>query len=284
MTLLEHLRREFPTAKKQTLKRMVENRRVTIDGRAAARLDEVVPAEGRVAVGPARVAERAARLPFEIVYEDGDVLVIDKPAGLLTSTGPRERRPTAIAAVREYLARTDPAAKPGVVHRLDRDASGLLVFAKSGSAFNSLKAQFFHHTVHRVYQAIVSPAPRLTAARIETRLIERADGTVHSARGDQRGQRAETHFSVAKRRGDFALLRVTLHTGRKHQIRAHLAEIGSPILGDEDYGGKKSAGGLMLAAVELGFEHPRTARRMEFQISESKNRVLSAFIAIGTRS
>ena len=203
-------------------------------------------------------------MKLSIVHEDRDVLVIDKPAGLLTSTVPRERRPTALAMVRRHLELTDPRARPGLIHRLDRQASGLLVFSKNHPAYQSLKRQFFHHTVSRVYHAVVCPPPPKAGGRIESFLVERADGSVHSTKIPGRGQRAVTEFAVVARRGDLALLRVTLHTGRKHQIRVHLSEGGWPIVGDIQYGGKSHRTGLMLAAVELAFDHPRTGKRMVF--------------------
>jgi 23S rRNA pseudouridine1911/1915/1917 synthase len=281
MTLQDRLRRDFPTAKRQTLKRMVQNRRVRVNGIPARRLDQTIKPQDRVIVGdaPKEIASQP-RLPFAIIHEDPDILIIDKPAGLLTSTVPREPRPTAIAAVREYLRITDPTARAGLIHRLDRDASGLLVFSKTNPAFDSLKKQFFHHTVSRFYHAIVSPPPQKASGRIESFLVERADGSVHSARAPGRGQSAVTTFDVAKRRGQFALLRIKLHTGRKHQIRVHLSELGSPVLGDPQYGGKPHKKGLMLAAVELAFDHPRTGERMVFAIPESADRIVKVFISL----
>jgi 23S rRNA pseudouridine1911/1915/1917 synthase len=285
MTLQDRLRQEFSTAKRQTLKRMVQNGRVTINGVPAKRLDQTITPQDRVAIaGVAKEVARPPRLPFTIIHEDKDILIIDKPTGLLTSTVPREPRPTAIAAVREYLSFTDPTARAGLIHRLDRDASGLLVFSKNNSAFDSLKKQFFHHTVSRFYHAIVSPPPKKPSGRIESFLVERADGSVHSAHAPGRGQKAVTTFDVAKRRGQFALLRIKLHTGRKHQIRVHLSELGSPVLGDPQYGGKPHKKGLMLAAVELAFDHPGTGKRMVFAIPAAADRILSAFIAIGADS
>jgi 23S rRNA pseudouridine1911/1915/1917 synthase len=285
MTLQDRLCREFPTAKRQTLKRMVQNGRVTVNGVLARRLDQTIKPQDRVVVaGAAKEIAPRPRLPFAIIHEDRDILIIDKPVGLLTSTVPREPRPTAVAAVREYLSITDPTARAGLIHRLDRDASGLLVFSKNNPAFDSLKKQFFHHSVSRFYRAIVSPPPKKPSGRTESFLVERADGSVHSARAPGRGQKAVTTFDVAKRRGQFALLRIKLHTGRKHQIRVHLSELGSPVLGDTQYGGKPHKKGLMLAAVELALDHPRTGERMVFAIPESADRVLGVFIAIGGES
>jgi 23S rRNA pseudouridine1911/1915/1917 synthase len=272
MRLLDRLREQFPTAKGQTLRGMIKQGRVTVNGEVARRADVSLETEDKVVVGAAkRIPPRA---PFEILYEDGDVVVIDKPAGMLTSTNARERRPTAFAAVTEYVKQREPKARVGLVHRLDRDASGVLVFAKNGRAMSSLKGQFARHSATRVYHAVVSPAPR-DGRRIESFLMERADGIVHSTKTPRRGQRAITHFSVAKCRGEFALLHVRLETGRKHQIRAHLSEAGHAVVGDEMYGGKQSPAGLMLEAVELGFEHPRTGRRIILKLP--KGRVEAAF-------
>ena len=201
-----------------------------------------------------------------IVYEDQDILVIDKPAGLLTSTVPREKRPTLLAQVREYVHRQDPRALVGLIHRLDREASGLLVFSKNDRAYRSLKSQFFHHTVMREYRAVVHGRPKPPAGRIESRLVERADGTVHSTRQHGKGQRAVSEYEVINSAGRLSLLRVILHTGRKHQIRVHLRERGNPVVGDILYGPQDGAVRLMLAATRLTFIHPRTGSEMTFRL------------------
>jgi 23S rRNA pseudouridine1911/1915/1917 synthase len=270
MTLLDWLIARYPNAKRQNLKRMVEAGRVTIDGTPATRLKQPI-ADGAVV----RVNEKspAQRPPvtveppklFEIVFEDADVLVINKPAGLLTSTVPREKRPTALAAVRRYIEQFDPKAQVGLIHRLDRDAAGLLVFSKSHLAYESLKTQFFKHTVTRVYTAIVRGAPTPRNGTIDTHLVERADGTVYSTKRHGQGQRAVTEYETIHHADGRSTLRVTLRTGRKHQIRVHLSERGLPIIGDEVYGGPDPAG-LRLAAVMLEFDHPRSGKRLTFQI------------------
>ena len=206
---------------------------------------------------------RASLAPLRLVHEDDDVLVIDKPPGLLTSTGPREKRPTALAIVRRYVEATSPKARVGLIHRLDRDAGGLLVFSKSDLAYQSLKTQFFKHTVERVYEAIVRGSPNPKKGRIESRLIERADGSVRSTKEHGKGERAITEYEVADARDGQATVRVTLQTGRKHQIRVHLSERGWPIVGDVVYG-EGEPGGLKLRAVKLVFDHPRTGRRVQF--------------------
>jgi RluA family pseudouridine synthase len=247
------------------------------------------------------------QVPFKIVHEDDDVIVIDKPAGLLTSTVPRERRATAWALLREYVKLREPRARVGLIHRLDRDASGLLVFSKNDRAYRSLKDQFFHHTVDRVYLAIVRGRLNPTSGRIESRLVEQTDGTVRSAKHGP-GERAISDYVVTRTVGELSLVRVTLLTGRKHQIRVHLAGRGAPIVGDPLYsqtdsrtvgekratsplsersgishpksasflkrgrssfsarGNAPEAERLMLAAVELAFDHPRNGKRQRITI------------------
>jgi 23S rRNA pseudouridine1911/1915/1917 synthase len=268
MTVGDRLRELFPTAKQQTLKRMVQNGRVRVNGGRAVGLKQNLGDGDVLKVNAEKAGAKAlAPPPFPVVYEDEDVLVIEKPAGLLTSTTPREKRATAVALVREYLAAREPKAKAALIHRLDRDAAGLLIFSKNNPAYESLKSQFFHHTVLRVYAAIVSPPPGRERGRIESNLVEHVDGSVHSARAGGKGQRAVTDYVVEKVDGGRALLRVTLQTGRKHQIRAHLSELGSPIVGDSVYGGEASAMGLKLRAIELAFAHPRGGKRMHFAIA-----------------
>jgi 23S rRNA pseudouridine1911/1915/1917 synthase len=272
MTLLDWLIARFPTAKRTTLRRMLESGRVRINGLSARTMKMAVREGDDVQVIDRVEAEprtRASRLPFTIVHEDDDVLVIDKPPGLLTSTVPREPRPTALAAVTEYLARTSPESRVGLIHRLDRDASGLLVFSKNPAAFRSLKQQFFEHTVERIYHALVQGVPNPRKGRIESRLVELRDGSVHTTRRSNHGEPAITEFTTIRwaRNHGVSLVRVKLHTGRKHQIRAHLSERGTPIINDPMYGNppRRRAGRLMLVATELSFDHPRTGKRVKFE-------------------
>ncbi len=209
---------------------------------------------------------RKIRSKIQVIHEDADILVIDKPAGLLTSTVPRERRATALAMGRDYVRSREPRARVGLIHRLDRDASGLLIFSKNNGAYASLKRQFFHHRVERIYTAIVRGVPNPRSGRIESRLIELPDGRMVRTRISSKGQLAVTEYQTVASRGDFSLLRIKLHTGRKHQIRSQLAQRGNPIVNDPMYAGEKPDGRLMLAATELSIEHPRTGERKTFRI------------------
>jgi 23S rRNA pseudouridine1911/1915/1917 synthase len=287
-TLLDWLVRRYPTAKRQTLKRMVQAGRVRVGGRVARKLAELISDQAKVVVGDTvRGSPSAARAKLDprlrIVYDDADLLVVDKPAGLLTSTVPREPRPTLLSIVRAYVEARGPGTPVGLIHRLDRDASGLLVFSRGNDAYRSLKRQFFEHSVERVYTAVAEGVPRPDRGRVESILRERADGTVYSLRRGShgKGERAETEYETLAVNGGRALVRVTLHTGRKHQIRVHLSERGTPIVGDTVYGDAEKmprptkndrppAPRLMLAATKLSLTHPGTGKRLTFELPPPK--------------
>ncbi len=201
--------------------------------------------------------------PLRIIFEDDDLLVVEKRAGLLTSTVPREKRPTALAILRNYT-------HVGLIHRLDRDASGLLVFSKSDQAHRSLKRQFFLHTVQRTYLAVTDGVPTPAAGRVESRLVERPDGTMHTTDREGAGELAVTEYQTISRQDGKAVVRATLHTGRKHQIRVHLSQRGAPIIGDSVYNPTRPAARLMLAAVVLGFVHPGTGHPVLYELEAPK--------------
>lgn len=277
-TVSRWLERQFPDAKRITLRRMVAAGRVLIDGKPARQFHQPVAAGQTLSLSntPAAGGRRAdppggKRLPFSIVHEDSDVLVVHKSAGMLTSTNERERRPTLLAAVTRYLSESDRRARVGLIHRLDRDAAGLLVFSKNDAAYRSLKSQLLHREMDREYLAVVAGSPAEMKGQIETRLIERADGSVHSTNAPGKGQFAATHYEVLEQASGIALLRVKLRTGRKHQIRVHLSERGMPIVGDRLYGAQPPAGPLRLLATTLGFVHPRSGGAVRFEISPPRD-------------
>ncbi len=270
-TVLDWLIECFPTAKRQTLRRMIQSGRVRINGRPARTARDEIRENAKVEVidqsgaGDGKATAKRPS-PLEVVFEDRDILVVHKPAGLLTSTTPREKRETLLEQVRTHVGKGGPETRVGLIHRLDRDASGLLVFSLNDTAYHSLKTQFFKHTVSREYAVIVHGVPTPSQGRIRSRLIERADGTVRSTDEHAAGQGAVSDYRVAERRKKLSLLRVNLLTGRKHQIRVHLSERGHPVVGDRVYGRKRDeAPRLMLAAVRLVLIHPRTGEPMTFE-------------------
>lgn len=210
--------------------------------------------------------KRSTELPFHVrlLFEDESILIIDKPSGLLTIATETERDRTAYAALRAYQKRKRPPERLFIVHRLDREASGLLVFAKSADAKERLQSQFEDHTAGRTYVAVVDGQVKPDRFEIRSHLAENAARIVYSTTNLRRGRLAVTHVRVLERRPRTSVVEVRLETGRKHQIRVHMAERGHPIVGDVKYGGSR-AKRLALHGAALEFRHPRTGRLVRFE-------------------
>jgi 23S rRNA pseudouridine1911/1915/1917 synthase len=238
------------------------NGRVACDARAAVEAGDHVAlaGHGSFAQQPGRISFPSA---LRLIHEDADLLVIDKPPGLLTVATDRERERTAYRFVWDYLASRRPPGRPFIVHRLDRDTSGLIAFAKSPAAKRQLQAQFEARTAEREYVAVVEGRVPAEAGTLESRLAE--DRTLR-VRAAPSGKPAITHYQVLERRRDTTALALTLGTGRRHQIRVQLADLGHPIVGDREHGSRHNPfGRLALHACRLGLVHPATGRRVSFE-------------------
>ena len=264
--LLDILATQHPGASHRTLRQMLARGRVTVDGRVITHASTEVPEGADVALGGRRPAS-SERKAVDVAYEDRHLLVIDKAAGVLSVASGTGGTASAWADVRRYLARTHQ--EPYLVHRLDKPASGLLVFAKSVSVQESLRGTFARHDLERVYLTVVEGGPRTDEGVVRTRLLEsdRRPFKVRSVRaGDPpqlqaRAEQACTRWRVIARAGRRAALLVWLETGKKHQIRVHLAELGCPIVGDRAYGGP-ACPRLLLHATLLRFRHPITGAQV----------------------
>lgn len=194
---------------------------------------------------------------LEVIAEDESIIVINKPAGLLTMATEAEKTRTAYAILRSYLNNKKRSEKLFIVHRLDREASGLVVFAKSPESKERLQAQFKDHSAGRRYVAVVEGLVKDDSFTVRSNLAENAAFRVYSTRNRKLGKLAVTHVKVMKRNSKTTLVQVRLETGRKHQIRVHLAERGHPIVGDKAYGsGLNPVRRLALHGVQLEFRHP----------------------------
>ena len=245
--------------------RAIERGEVTVDGGRVAKNHRIGEDERVTVAAPPPVASEAAAAPaaLEVIYEDEDLLVVDKPAGLVTHPAPGHHGVT--------LAELLPAGSR-VAHRLDKDTSGLLLVARSEAVLEALQRMMKAREITREYTALVEGHPDAESGTIDAPLgRDRANRTVMSTRTD-RARDAVTHFEVVERLPRTSLLRVRLDTGRTHQIRAHLAAIGHPVVGDPQYGGSASGSRIglerqFLHASILMFRHPE---RGEFVRCESK--------------
>lgn len=244
------------------------------------------PRGAKPARAPDAPRERYLSRGLRIVHEDEDVLVLDKPAGMLSATPAGEDHDSVFGHVKQHVKneRAKRGARAWIIHRLDREASGLLVFAKSERAYEMLKAELQARRMHRVYAAVVEGTfmPDQMSGTVQSFLYEDLRGTMHPAESPKevpkhlrRGESDEdmnaakpavTHYKVVDQSKYRALVSVKLETGRKHQIRAHMAHLGHPIAGDRRYDHKcDPKTRLCLHAAELGFTHPATGREMRFE-------------------
>jgi 23S rRNA pseudouridine1911/1915/1917 synthase len=216
------------------------------------------------APAPGEAAPRPERLPLRVVYEDDDLLVVDKPAGMVVHPAAGHREGTLVNAL---LGRGGPLAshdpqRPGIVHRLDKDTSGLIVVAKEEWVRRALSDLIARHGVERTYVAVVRGHPPAARGRVEAPLGRHPRDRLRQAvRGD--GRPAVTHFAVLEQHARGAVVECRLETGRTHQIRVHLASLGCPVAGDPLYGtaaDRRSGVGQLLHAARLAFPHPRDGR------------------------
>jgi 23S rRNA pseudouridine1911/1915/1917 synthase len=262
-TLSDRLRALFPDASGRSLKQWLESGRVHVNGRVCR--------DGRATIADVDKVELGGhggfRFPRELglVHEDSAIIVVDKPPGLLSMATERECERTAYRLLRGYLEGSRPRGRPFIVHRLDRETSGLLVFAKSPAAKERLQAQFEARTVERVYRALVKGHVRRESGTLESRLV--ADRSLRvRVTSAAAGKTAITRYRVLARGSDTTLLELSLGTGRRRQIRVQLAGLGHPIVGDREHGGPAGPfRRLCLHATRLGFLHPDTGRAMRFE-------------------
>ncbi len=209
-------------------------------------------------------------LPLEIVYEDDDVAVVNKPKGMVVHPAPGNYTGTMVNALLYHcksLSSINGVIRPGIVHRIDKDTSGLLMVAKNDIAHRALAQQLAEHSIARMYQAVVFHNIKEDSGTIDAPIGRDPNNRLRMAVTEKNSKPAITHYQVEERFGRFTRITARLETGRTHQIRVHMAHRGHPLLGDAVYGPKKQPAALQgqaLHAQLLGFCHPKTGDHMEF--------------------
>lgn len=251
--------------------RLIESGEVAVNGKTAGKSYKLAGGED-IAVTlpePEPVEAVPQDIPLDVVYEDADVIVVNKPSGMVVHPAPGHPDGTLVNALLYHCAGTlsgvGGALRPGIVHRIDRDTSGLIIAAKNDAAHQYLSAQLADHTLARTYECIVVGALREDRGTVDAPIARHPTDRKRMA-VVAGGREAVTHWEVIARYPGYTHVRCRLETGRTHQIRVHMAYIGHPILGDTVYGAKKEVPGLTgqcLHAVGLRFLHPRTHEVVE---------------------
>ena len=251
--------------------RLIESGEVAVNGRAVSKSYKLAGGED-IAVTlpePEPVEAVPQDIPLDVVYEDADVIVVNKPSGMVVHPAPGHPDGTLVNALLYHCAGTlsgvGGALRPGIVHRIDRDTSGLIIAAKNDAAHQYLSAQLADHTLARTYECIVVGKLREDRGTVDAPIARHPTDRKRMAVVTG-GREAVTHWEVIARYPGYTHVRCRLETGRTHQIRVHMAYIGHPILGDTVYGAKKEVPGLTgqcLHAVGLRFLHPRTHEVVE---------------------
>lgn len=252
---------------------LVRDKNILVNGQAE-KVSYQIQAGDQVVVNVPAVkplAVKAENIPLDIIYEDADVIVVNKPQGMVVHPAAGHPDHTLVNALLYHtrdLAASPEGFRPGIVHRIDKDTSGLLMIAKNAHARESLESQLAHKTNKRLYLAIVHGAFSENAGTIDAP-IGRDPHNRKKMAVVANGKHAVTHFKVLNEFKSYSLIQCRLETGRTHQIRVHLAYIGHPVAGDPLYGPRKTLAGhgQFLHAAVLGFKHPRTGQWLEFKVA-----------------
>ncbi len=263
----------LPDCSRSQLQKLLDDGKVLRNGAKAAKSDKVRPGDRVEAEisDPVELTAVPQDIPIEIVYEDDALLVVNKPKGMVVHPAPGNPDGTLVNALlwhcKGRLSSINGVIRPGIVHRIDKDTSGLLLVAKTDAAHLSLSSQIASHSLTREYRAVTVGHLKEEKGTFSYPLGRSRNDRKKQAVDGLNPRSAVTHYEVLERIGGFDYVAFRLETGRTHQIRVHTAYVGHPVAGDTVYGGEKNTYGLQgqcLHAMTLGFEHPTTGERLTF--------------------
>lgn len=274
--LLDFLLKTLTGKSRNNVKSLLTNKTVSVDGKTVTRHDhQLKQGQTVVIASPEHMLQKQYR-QLKILYEDDELIAIDKPAGLLSIATDDEKEKTAYHLMTDYIRIADPKGRIFVVHRLDRDTSGVLIAAKNERLKLALQDNWNDLVKTRGYIAVVEGVPKNKSGQIKSWLRETKTFLTYSSGTPGDGQEAVTAYETVEASQNYALLKITIETGRKNQIRVHMKELGHPVVGDKKYGAKiNPLGRLCLHADLLELRHPFTNRLMAF-----KSPVPKGFLAL----
>jgi 23S rRNA pseudouridine1911/1915/1917 synthase len=264
--LLDFLLTNMSEKSRNSVKSLLKHDQIVVNGKTVTRYDYPLKSGDKIIVGNHRSIVEKNIPQLRILYEDDDIIVIDKEAGLLTITTGSGIDTTAVSLLKDYVQKQSPYNKIYTVHRLDQLTSGVLVFAKNSEAQHQLRDNWRDMVTKRTYVAVVEGKMDESEGKISSWLTEnKKNYMVYSSPVDNGGKPAITRYKVLQTSDQFSLLELELETGRKNQIRVHLKDLGHPIVGDRKYGSSTSIGRIALHARVLEFYHPASGEIMHFE-------------------
>ncbi len=274
--LMDFLMAKLPHKNRNNIKSLLRNKQVWVDDQLISQFNHVLKPGQNVTISSSRSQVEKKFTEFTIIYEDNDLIVIDKSAGLLSIATKNEKRRTAFSMLSDYVKQSDPDNKIFVVHRLDRETSGLMVFARNEEVKHQLQEKWNEADTAKTYVAIVEGQVEKKVGTIVSYLSEDKVFKVHSSQNPKSGQKAITQYSLINSNANYSLLEVNIETGRKNQIRVHMQDIGHSIVGDKKYGAVSGPiRRLGLHAQKLEFVHPVSTKKLRFE-----TKIPPAFLAL----
>ena len=267
--LMEFVSAGMPSASRTDVKSWLKHGQIMVQGTVTTSFDAPVAPDSEVSINISRAYVRFKHPRLKLLYEDDEIIVVEKGYGLLSVSIPnpaKKKIENAYDILRDYLKRKDPRNKLFVVHRLDRDTTGVMMFAKNEEAQETLRHNWNNFVLERKYVALLEGIVKNDEGIIKSHLAENSQYMVFSTDNEEGGKLAVTRYKVLRRAHGMSLVQFMLDTGRKNQIRVHASEMGHPISGDRKYGAKQSRlGRLCLHAHTLRFAHPITRKDMYFE-------------------
>ena len=266
MELMQFLQLKLAGKSRTAIKSLLAHKQISVDNKINSQFNYLLQVDSEVTLNSQKPVKEVKLKGLDIIFEDDSIIVIKKEAGLLSISTDKKGDVTAYSLLSQYVKESDPNNHIYVLHRLDRETSGIMMFAKNPEVKQSLQSDWQESVMERCYYVVVEGNVEQNNGSITSWLTENKNFLVFSTPFDNGGQKAITHYKVLQRSKSYSLVEVKLETGRKNQIRVHMQDLGHSVIGDKKYGAKKNPiNRLALHAYLLVFKHPITEEIMRFE-------------------